>query len=79
MTHIWVILPRADFIALLSLEILNGRLVELQLIALILIISIGVYIGGYGWYGLILIDIDEMLEYFGFCSGISAHHFRSYF
>jgi len=36
-------------------------------------------IGGYRWYGLVLIDIDEMLEYFGFGRGIGAHHFWSYF
>ena len=37
------------------------------------------YIGRDGGYGPILVDIDEMLEYFRF-SGccISAEHFRSY-
>lgn len=67
-----VILPRTHFIFLFTFEALNWRLVELQFIRLVLIIAISVNVGGNRGYWLILVDVDEVLKYFGFGGGVSA-------
>lgn len=74
-----VILARSNFILFLSFKILNRRLIQLQLTSLILIVAVSMDIGRNGGDGLILIDVDEMLEYFGFCCGVGADGFRSDF
>ncbi len=79
LAYAWIILSRTNFVCLLTLEILDGRLIKLELITLVLVIAVSVDIGGNGGYGLILVDVDEMLQYFWLGCGISAHHLWAYF
>lgn len=76
---IGIVLSRAYFIFSFSLEILNRRLIEFELVIFVLVIAIGMDVGGDGGDGLVLVDIDEMLQYFRLSSCIRAHHLRSHF
>jgi hypothetical protein len=59
--NIGVVLSRPNPIFFFSLEVLNWRLIELQLVGVILVVPVGVDVGGYGRDGLVLVDIDEVL------------------
>lgn len=72
--NIGVVLPRSNPVLLLPLEIFNGRLVEFQFVVVILIIAEGVDIAGNRWDGLVLVQVDEMLQNLRFAGGIGAEH-----
>lgn len=62
-----MILTWPDGVAFLTLEDVNGWLVQLKCI----IIAIGVDVGRYGWDGLIFIEVDQLFNDFRFVAGSS--------
>lgn len=79
MRFTWIVLPRPNFIFLFSFKIFNRRLIKLQLASLILIVAVSMDVRRNGRDGLILVDVDEMFKYFGFCCSVGADSFGSYF
>lgn len=71
-----VVLSRAYLIIFLSLEILDRWFIEFELVIVVLVVAIGMNIGRNGGDGLVLVDIDEMFQYFRLCCRIRAHHLR---
>lgn len=77
--HTRVVLSRANFVDLLPLEVLNRRLVEFEFAILILVVAIGVDVGGDRRNRLVLVDVDQMLQYLWLGGGVCAHCLRSHF
>lgn len=75
--HIRIILTRTDFVFLFPFEVLDRRLVQLQLVVFVLVVAIGVNIRRDRGNRLILVQIYQMLQNFRLCCSIGAHSFGS--
>lgn len=62
--HVRIVLSRSHSILLLAFEVLNRRLIELQLIVFALIVAKSMDIRGNGGNRLVLVDVDQVLQYF---------------
>lgn len=70
-------MARPYSILLFSPEILDWRLVEFQLVIVILVVAIGMQIGGYGRDRLVLVDVDEVLQDLRLARCVCTHHLRT--
>lgn len=62
--YIRIVLTRSDSVFLFSFEVLDRRFIQLQLVIITFIVAKCMYVGGNGRNGLILIDADQVLQYF---------------
>lgn len=75
--YIRIILPWTNFIFLFAFEVLDGGLVQLQLIVLVFVVAKGVNIRRNGGNRLVLVQVYQMLQNLRLGGSVGAHSLRS--